>query len=200
LATKESVVTARWLTAGLVLAGAMATVPAQASDMCRPARCACACPAPARAARHVRIPGKAYAERFYDYRSASYVDNRRWHGEWEVAPDDGYVAPPPYYAPPAAYYPSSYPPAEDFGPPPINYGPSAMIYGSLDERGFDGGVGYGADGGGGGGGGYGQVFFADGGLGTNGYGNGQVNPSAGPVQGYAGRALYAVQHPPSATK
>lgn len=200
--------TARLLKVGFLLACAMAAAPVQAAEMCRPPqmKCSCDCPAPPRGhARMMRPGGQAYAESFYDYRSASYVDNRNWHGEWVVAPNDGYVEGPRqaprrlsgYYAPPAAYYP----PPEDFGPPPVNYGPTSEIYGSIDDRGLNGGVGYGgADGGGGGGGGYGQVFFADGGLGMNGYGNGQVNPSAAPVQGYAGKALYAVQNPPSASK
>jgi hypothetical protein len=208
LETKESVVTARLLKAGFMLACAMGvtamSAPVLAADMCRPIKesCDCACPAPARAAYapRVRAAGKAYAERYYDYRSASYVDSRDLHGEWEAAPNDGYVALPPvaYAPPPAAYYP---PPPDYYAPPPGYYGPPPEVYGSVDDRGFTGGVGYGADGGGGGGGGgYGQVFFADGGLGMNGYGNGQPNPSSGAVQGYAGKALYAVQNPPSSSK
>jgi len=115
---------------------------------------------------------------YYDYADAAPIRQGGWHGSWRVAAQ-GYVA-PAYYPPPPAYYP---PPAA-YDPPPGYYDSDMPI----DDRGFDGGVGY-AAGDGGGGGGFGQLHFGEGGSVENGpnynsYNQSfQYNPSvAGPFQ------------------
>lgn len=142
--------------------------------------------------RAVRVPAvrEGYA---YNYAESGPVMMGGWHGAWRVAPNDGQVPPmgPDFSNVPAAFGPAYGGPA--YGPPPqAYYGPGPDV--AIDDRGFQGGVGYGADGGGGGGGsgfmdGFGQVHFAQGGGSENGptynnYGQSfQSNPSvAGPFQ------------------
>lgn len=187
------------LTAGLflttVIVTGLAGVPAQAYQA--KVTCLCDCPddhkvksshvvrpMPARRAAVRRVVRRFARGGYYSYGGAAVAGPmyaREWHGAWRVAPNDA-VLPGPMPGPaPMAYYP----------PPPMPgpYGEDMRV----DDRGFTGGVGYGAEGGGGGGGGfmdgYGQIHFANGGSVENGptynsYGQSfQFNPSqAGPFQ------------------
>jgi hypothetical protein len=201
LETKESVVTARFVTVGMMLTAAMivaipASNPASAGE--KAPACVCA-KAPIQARPQYRKPqhrraarrdaGMAYAERFYDYHAAAPVRMTEWHGEWRQAPDDW--AAPGYAGGGYAEGP------EPYGPPP------AEVAGlTIDKGGWSGGVGN-FDGGGGGGGGVGLAIIAQGGGGLNGptyndYGQSfQNNPShAGPFQN---RLMGGLAPPPSSS-
>ncbi len=176
------------LTASLVLgAGFVSTTglmmtPADANQA--KVSCLCDCPADHKAQpRHVAIPVpprrmarrvvRRYAEAgYYSYRSAAPVYQRQWHGQWRVAPNDGFIPPGPG---PVAYY-----------APPAYVEPQGL---AIDQRGWSGGVGNDGEGGGGGGGLGGQVLLTNGANSQNGpsynsYGESfQSNPSqAAPFQ------------------
>lgn len=208
LETKESVVTARFVTVGMMLTAAMivaipASKPASAGEKSDCCQCNCvqpraeARPAPRRvamrASNRIEGRGEAYAERFYNYRAAAPVSMVEWHGEWRQAPND-WVAPGGYAGQAGGY-------AEGYGPEP--YGPPPEADGlHIDRGGWSGGVGN-FDAGGGGGGGMGQAIIAQGGGGLNGptyndYGQSfQNNPSvAGPFQN---RLMGGLAPPPSSS-
>ena len=123
--------------------------------------CPCDCPKE-RKARNLRDPHPPkFPQRVVQARHYRYAAAAPWHGPWHAVPPMGY------------------------GPPPGVYEMQGL---RIDDGGWTGGVGYGADGGGGGGG-YGQAYFANGGGIENGptynsYGQSfQYNPSqAGPFQ------------------
>ncbi len=170
------------LTVGLLLTSALiSATPAWAVQ--HKVTCLCDCPDDTRAApRHSAVrPSVRRAVRraarpsgnYYNYASAAPIRGRDWHGAWRVAPNDMIQ---PYGAPPP-----SYPVANARGPLPDPYGAGySDSYGPqyadnglrVDDRGWSGGVGVGADGGGGGGGGFmdgfGQVHFGNGGNQENG--------------------------------
>jgi hypothetical protein len=123
--------------------------------------------APAHIVHHVRGADAEYAQSYYNYNSSSHVGDVFVRSEpapvmqdegWQMAPNDAHIRfyhdervvygpgvyPQPYYPPPQSY------------PPAYYYPPAPGV--SLDNKGWDGGVGYGmADGGGGGYGG--QAFI-----------------------------------------
>lgn len=165
------------LTAGLMLASAaVLTVPAPAlaANQCKVVQtCSCDCPAPAKRAARKQVRRVARHAEYYNYGASAPIRMGGWHGEWRVA-NQGYVPAPAYYGPPPGY-----------GAPPPGYYDTEM---GIDDRAFDGGVGY-AGGGDGGGGGFGQLHFGLGGSVENGpnynsYNQSfQYNPSqAGPFQ------------------
>lgn len=177
LETKESVVTVRMVTVGLMATAAMFfAIPASNPAQADAAGTHCTCvPAKARPvvyhrairrAAHRRT-GQAYAEGFYDYWSAAPVRTAGWHGEWRQAPND-WIAPAAYAG---GYEEGAYQDGGAYGPPPGYYGPPPG-YGEepglhIDRGGWSGGVGN-FDAGGGGGGGMGQAIIAQGGGGLNG--------------------------------
>lgn len=190
------------LTAGLFLTSAIVTAlavtPAQAAAGHQTkVTCLCDCPddhkvkakvvrrpAARRMVRRARYAA-GHSGAYYAYGQAVAVGpvwRHEWHGRWQAAPNDAFLPGPmpgPVMVPgPMAYYAPPMPaPAPDM---------------PIDDRGFTGGVGYGAEGGGGGGGfmdGFGQLHFGVGGSVENGptynsYGQSfQYNPSqAGPFR------------------
>jgi hypothetical protein len=209
LETKESVVTARFVTVGMMLTAAMivaipASNPASAGE--KAPACVCAkAPIQARPVKHRRAmrrdDGLAYAQSFYNYHAAAPVRMTGWHGEWRQAPND-WAAPGGYAE--DGYVEGGY--AEGYGPGPDAYGPpppDAMAGLTIDKGGWSGGVGNFDGGDGGGGGGVGLAIIAQGGRGLNGptyndYGQSfQNNPShAGPFQN---RLMGGLAPPPSSS-
>lgn len=186
------------LTAGFLLTSALIsfsalTSPVHAAE--HKVTCLCDCPddhkaKPVRKAEVVRTPSmtrktvRRVARRessYYQYAAAAPLTGYERRGDWRVAPNDMILpnpavgccdAPPPEaYGPPMAY---AAPAPMMYGPPPGYYGPPPGEDPGIrvDDKGWSGGVGMGADGGGGGGGGFmdgfGQVHFADGGNQENG--------------------------------
>jgi hypothetical protein len=176
----------------LTIAGVESAEAAECNCIPTPPKHAAVHPAPRPAPHmvHRADEGRAYAQSWYDYHSASRVtESFVRHAPVVVAPaivrpiapppvvrDDGFrVAPNDarirfyrdervIYVPTVAYPPPP-PPAAYYPPPPpppAYYGP-APTYGSYDQSYFSGGVGYGEAGGGAGGGYGGVVTLANGG-------------------------------------
>jgi hypothetical protein len=134
--------------------------------------------APAHIVRHVRGADAEYAQSYYNYNSSSRVSEVFVRSEpapvmrdegWQMAPDDAHIR--FYHDERVVYGPGVYPQPYYRQPVPQPYYPPAPGV-SLDNKGWDGGVGYDgtADGGGGG---YGQAFLYGGQAG------GQAEPANG---------------------
>jgi len=167
-------------TVGLFLTTAILSTAVTTHALAAPAKvsCLCDCPDDAKARpRHAvrpRAPRRVARAMGYDYAAARPVNQYGWHSEWRRVPSDAVID-----LPPDGYIPSP----QAYGPPP-GYEDEGV---QVDNNGWSGGVGYGADGGGGGGAGFmdgfGQVHFGNGGSVENGptynsYGQSfQYNPS-----------------------
>lgn len=149
------------VTTALLSMNVLGTRPAHAAV--RKVTCLCGCPDDHKARKVERAVPRRVARRavrpLYDYAAAAPV-SPVWHGEWRVAPNDGAVPAPAYMPSPQAA-----------NTPQPGYDPPADGI-PVDQRGWNGGVGYRAEGGGGGGGGFvdgfGQIHFGQGGNQENG--------------------------------